>query len=96
MQTVNICLGEDAALPCHLVQLDAVVTLLAEFFNGDLELRIDFVDDCARAAGALVVHRWNLLLAPALFVVFENDNLGVLTAEFDDRIHFWVEFLYRE
>ena len=39
------------------------VAHLAELFGGNAQLGVDLVDDGARAAGALVVHRRNFLLA---------------------------------
>ncbi len=76
-----------------LVQLDAVVCLIAEFVGGNLQLGIDLVDHRAGAAGALVVHGRNLLLAAGLRVVLEDDDLGILAAEFDDGVHLGVQLL---
>ena len=59
----------------------------------DLQLGDDLVDDGACAAGAFVIHAGNLLLAPAAGVFLEDDDLCVLPAEFDDRIHLGVKLL---
>ena len=66
------------------MKFDAVVFLFGKELRGDLQLGIDLVNDRTRAAGALVVHGWNLLLASRLIVIFEDDDLRVLAAEFDD------------
>ena len=38
------------------MQLDAVVTLIGEFLDGNFELGIYFVDDGSGTSGALVIH----------------------------------------
>ena len=76
------------------MQLDAVVTLLAQLVGGNLELGVDLVDHRAGAAGALVVHRRDLLLAAAGLVFLEDDDLGVLPAQLDDRVHFGMQLLH--
>ncbi len=96
LQAVDVGLGEDAALAGDGMQLDADVALIAQLGGGNLQLGIDLVDDGARAAGALVVHRGNLLLAAGVLVFLEDDDLGVLAAELDDRVHFGMELLDRE
>ena len=63
LQAVDIGFGEHAALAGHGMQLDALVAHLAELLGGNAQLGVDLVDDRARAAGALVVHRRHLLLA---------------------------------
>ncbi len=96
LQAVDVGLGEDAALAGHGMQLDADVALVAKLCGGNLQLGVDLVDDRARTAGALVVHRRNLLLAAGVLVFLEDDDLGVLAAEFDDGVDFGVELLDRE
>ncbi len=93
LQPVDVGLGKDAALAGHGMQLDAGIALVAELVGGNLQLGIDLVDDRARAAGALVVHRRNLLLASGVLVFFEDDDLGVLAAKFDHRVHFRMHLL---
>ena len=68
-----------------------LIFLLGEQVDGNFQLGVDLVDDRAGAAGALVVHRRNFLFAAGFFVVLEDDDLGVLPAEFDDRIDFGVQ-----
>ncbi len=96
LQTVDIGLREDAALAGDRVELVSVIGLLAEELCRDLELGVDLVDDRSGAAGTLVVHRRNLLLATALGVRLEDDDLRVLTAQLDDRHHLGVLLLDRE
>ena len=93
LQAVNVGLGEHAALAGHLVQLDSVIALQRQLRHRNLQLRIDLVDDRARPARALVVHRRNFFLAAGLLIVLEDDDLRVLTAEFDHRIHFGMHLL---
>ena len=93
LQAIDVSLGEDPAFPCHFVQLDAVVALQAQRFSGNLQLGIDLVDHRARAAGALIVHRRDLFLAPAFRIVLENDDFGVLAAELNHRVNFRMHFL---
>ena len=93
LQAVDIGFGKDAALAGNLMQLDAVVGLVGKLGSGDLEFGVDLVDDRARTAGALVVHRGDLLLAPGLFVILEDDDLRILPAQLDDRVHLGMELL---
>ena len=93
LQAVDVGLGEYAALPRHFVQLDAVISLIAELGDGNFQLGIDLVDDRAGSASALVVHRRDFFLAAGFLIVLEDDDLGVLPAEFDHRIHFGMHLL---
>ena len=93
LQAVDIGLGEHAALAGDGMQLDPLVAHLAELLGGDAELGVDLVDDRAGAARALVVHRRDLLLAARLRVRLEDDDLGVLAAQLDDRAAFRVQLL---
>ena len=67
---------------------------MASFRRGNFELGVNLVDYGAGAASALIVHRRNLLLAPGLLVVFEDDDLCVLTAQLDHRVDLRVQLLY--
>ena len=96
LQAVDVGLGEDATLAGHGMQLDANVALVAEVCCGNLQLGVDLVDDGAGTAGALVVHRRNLLLAAGVLVFLEDDDLRVLAAELDDGVDFGMELLDRE
>ena len=80
LQSVDVGFGKNPALSRYGMQLYPVISLLAELVCWDFELGIDLVDYCAGAAGALIVHRRNLLLAPGGLVFFEDDDLGVLSA----------------
>ena len=94
LQAVDVGFGEDAALAGHRMQLDSGVALVAKLRGGNLQLGIDLVDDRARAAGALVVHRRNLLLAAGVLVLLEDDDLRVLPAQLDDRVHLGMQLLH--
>src|ERR1700733_671487 len=93
LQTVNVCFGKDTTLTSDLVQLDTVICLICKLCRGDLELGIDLIDHSSRAAGALVVHGGNLLFAPRLLVIFEDDDLRILSAQFDDGVHLGMKLL---
>src|ERR1700723_3702938 len=86
LQTVNVGFCEDTTLTGDLVQLDTVISLIRKVCRGDLELGIDLVDDSSGTACALVVHGGDLLLAPRLRVIFEDDDLRILSAQFDDGV----------
>jgi hypothetical protein len=96
LQTVDICFCEDSALAGYLVQLHAKITLIRKLDSRYLQLGIDLVDDRSCAACALVVHRRYLLFASSLFVIFEDDDLGVLTTQFDNRVHLRMRLLDRK
>jgi len=92
----TVAFGEDAAFAGHRMQLDAGVALVAQLCRRNLQLGVDFVDDRPGAAGALVIHRGDLFLAAGVLVFLEDDNLGVLSAELDDRVDFRMQLLDRE
>ena len=96
LQAVDIGFRKDAAFACDRMQLDAGVALVAEFFGGNLELRVDLVDDGARASRAFVVHRRDFFLAAGVPVFLEDDDLGILPAQFNDRVHFGVQLFDRQ
>ena len=84
LEAVDVGLGEDPALARDGVHLEADVGEGAERLGRDLQLGRDLVDDHAGPAGALVVHRHRLARSP-LALLLEDDDLGVLAAELDDR-----------
>ena len=94
LQPIDVGFGEHTALAGNLVQLDSVIFLLGQQFGRDLQLRVNFVDDRTGAAGAFVVHRRNFLLASGLVIIFEDDDLCVLPAQFDDRVDLGVKLLH--
>ena len=94
LQAVDVGFGEHAAFAGDPVQFDSVVSLLAKLGGRNFQLGIDFVDDRARAAGALVVHRRNFLLPPGFLVILEDDDLRVLATQFDDGIHLGMHLLH--
>ncbi len=96
LQTVDIGFGEDATLAGHRVKAYAGVAHLAKLVGGNPELGVDLIDDRAGAAGALVVHRGKFLLAARLGIFFEDDDLGILAAELDDRATLGVHLLHGE
>ena len=96
LQAVDIGLGEHAALAGHGMQLHALVAHLAKLLGGNAQLGVDLIDDRAGAAGALIVHRRNLLLAAGLRVLLEDDDLGVLAAQLDHRSAFGIQPLHGE
>ncbi len=93
LQTIDIGFREDAALAGYGVELNSLVAHLAELVGGDAELGVDFVDDRAGTAGALIVHRRDLLLTAGFGIRLEDDDLGVLAAEFNDGTALGIEAL---
>ena len=96
LQAVDIGFGEYAALAGYRVQLDVVIAHLAKLLGRDAELGVDLVDYGACAAGALIVHRRNFFLAAGDWIFFEDDDLGVLAAQFNDGAALGIELFYRE
>ena len=96
LQAIDVGLSKNAALAGNLMQLDAVISLVGKLGCGNLELRVDLVDDRARSARALVVHRRNLLFSSRLLIVFEDDDLRILASQLDDGIHLGVQLLDRQ
>ena len=80
-------------LPATGCSLRPRVAHLAKLVGGNPQLGVDLVDDRARAAGALVVHRGNFLLAAGFGIFLEDDDLGVLAAQFDDRAALRIQLL---
>src|SRR6202140_3879965 len=78
------------------MDLDPLVAEVAQLVGRNLQLGIDLVDDRTGAARALIVHRRDLLPAAIFSVRLENDDLGVLSTELDDRVYFGMEFLHRQ
>src|SRR5438552_1602464 len=73
-----------------------MISLFCEFLDRNLQLGIDLVDDRACAAGALIIHRRNFLVAPRFVIIFEDNDLRVLSTQLDDRIHFGMELFHRQ
>ena len=96
LQAVDIGLGKHAALPCHRVQLQPVVTHLAQVFGRDAQLGVDLVNDGASSSGALVIHGRDLLFAAGLGVFLEDDDLGVLPAQLDHGTALGIQVLDRQ
>src|ERR1019366_1358213 len=94
LQTVDVGLGEDAALAGHGMQFDALIAHLAKLLGGNAQFGVDLVDDGAGAAGTLVVHRRHFLFAAGFRVGLEDDDLGVLAAQFDDAATLGVELFH--
>ncbi len=59
-------------------------------------LGVDLVDHGACTAGALIVHRRDFFLAAGDWIFFEDDDLGVLAAQFNDGAALGVELFNRE
>jgi hypothetical protein len=55
-----------------------------------VQLGRDLLNNHAGSAGALIVHRGNLLAPPVKVSLLKEDHLGVLPAKFDHRAHLRV------
>src|SRR5213079_2619087 len=78
------------------MQPETHVAHLAKLLGWNLEFGVDLVDDRASPAGALVIHRGNLLLLARRLVGLEDDDLGILPAEFHDALHVGIHFFDRQ
>ena len=78
------------------MELQPVVPHLAKLICGNADLGVDLVNDSACAAGALVIHGRDLFLASGFRVLLEDDDLGVLAAQLDDRAALGVKVLDRK
>src|SRR5690242_4067473 len=94
LQAIDIGFGEHAALAGHGMQLQSLIAHLAELFARDAQLGIDLVDHGAGAAGALIVHRRDFLLAAGFGIFLEDDDLGVLAAKLDHAAAFGIHALH--
>src|SRR5262249_45010621 len=90
-EPVDVRLREHTALAGYRMQLQALVAHLAELLGGNTQLGVDLVDHRSGSARALIVHGRNLLLPPGLRILLEDDDLGVLPAEFNHRSTFGIE-----
>ena len=96
LEAVDIRFGKDAALGGDGVELVSKVPHLGELLRGDVELCVNLVYDCPRPSCTLVVHGGDLPLPFCFDILLEDDNLRVLTAEFDDRAALGEELLHRQ
>ena len=67
-----------------------------QLIGGNLQLGLNLIDDRARAARALIVHRSDLPAPSAADFSFEKNDLGVLAAEFNHRLRFGMHLLNSE
>ena len=91
---VGFC--EDAALGRNVVQVLVVEMKIESLFGRHADLDHALVDCGARARSAFVVHRGDGRLVASSLVLFEDDDLRVLTAELDDRARVGVEGFHRQ
>ena len=94
---LDVGLGEHAATARNFVDLLATLGKAFEGFGLDAQKFGNLVDKCTRTAGAHAVHthvRGNELAGSLVF--FEEDDLSVLTAEFNGYPRFWVGGAHRE
>src|ERR1700752_4977674 len=65
---------------------------MTQLLGRDAQFGIDLIDDGSSPPGALVVHARNFFLAAGLWVFFENDDLGVLSAQLYHGTDFGMQF----
>ena len=96
LQAINVSFRKYAALAGDFVELNPCIFQFGQLLRWDLQLGIDFINDRASPSCALVIHRGDFFLAPSLVIIFEDDDFGVLTAEFNDRVDFGMQLLYSQ
>ncbi len=90
-QVHDVGFGEHPAFRGNIVQLAGIESQRCQCVARHAQLDQAFVDGRPRPRGAFVVHRGDDL-APAGFRVFlENNDLGVLAAEFDNAVYVGVQ-----
>ncbi len=67
-----------------MVQPYTLISLLREFMGRYAKLGAYPIQYNARASSAFIVHAWNLKFSIVLWVLLEDYDLGVLTAELND------------
>ena len=92
-QVDDVRLGEHAALGGDVMELRVVEAQRRDELRRRVDLEEALVDGGARAGRALVVHGGDGGLVARLRVLLEHDDLGVLTAELDDRADVGVQVL---
>ncbi len=93
LQAVDVRFGEDAALPCHGMELQPQVTHVAELLGRDAQLGVDLVDDCACTPCTLVIHGGVFLLPAGLWIFLEDNDFRVLSTKLDHRAALGIEML---
>ena len=96
LQAVNVGLGKDAALARDRMDAHTAIDKVRQLIGGNLQLGLNLIDDRARAARALIVHRSDLPAPSAADFSFEKNDLGVLAAEFNHRLRFGMHLLNSE
>ena len=93
LQAVDVGLGKDAAFARDGMDAHAPIGQLRHLIGGNVQLGLNLVNDRAGAARAFVVHRGDLPAPSAADFGLEYDDLGVLAAEFDDRLGIGMQLL---
>jgi hypothetical protein len=96
LQAVNVGFRKYAALSGDFVELDPCIFQFGQLMRRDLQFGVDFIDDRTGPSCALIVHRGDFFLAPSVVIIFEDDDFGVLTAEFNDRVDFGMQLFYSQ
>ncbi len=60
--------------------------------RGNLEFGGNFLDDRARAASTLVVHRGDFFLGARFGIFFKDDDFNVLPTKLHHGLNLWIEF----
>ena len=94
MQAVDVGLGKNAAFAGNRMELHAVVAHLRQFLGRNAQLGVDLIDYRPGPPGAFVVHAGKLLLLAGLRVFLEDDDLGILAAQLNDRAALRIELLH--
>jgi hypothetical protein len=96
LQAIDVGLSKYSTLAGYFMQLDPVISLQSQLGGGNLQLRVDLVDDSSGSAGTLIVHRGDFFLASGLVVILKYDDFRVLSSELNHRIHLGVKLFDRQ
>ncbi len=96
LKAVDVRLGEHAALACHRMNAQPLITEVRQTLGRNPQFGNDLVDDSPGPAGTLVVHRGQFLEPPGLRILLEDDDLGILAAQLDDAANLREQPLDRQ
>ena len=92
----DVRLGKNTAFGSDVMKLSGIEMQRAELVTRHADLENTLVDGGACSRCTFVVHRRDHPSLAGSGCVLEEDDLGILTAEFDDAVHLRMQTLHRE